>query len=243
MASQPIYQIYAELSDYEPKMWRRFQVMQNISIARLGYILMTLFEMQASHLSCVEVPQRANYIRYWEKFGHSTTEQQVSFIRSVVRYEVINEWSAEFVDVQSMDACSSKLYKVLENEGDRASMQYDYGDGWEITLTVEKIFQDAELPGKELPRVLEGEGYGIIEDCGGTGGLEDIAKAFKKGSGEMYDTYSQWLGVEKLDLDSFDLPDMNFRLKKVPRIYSDAYELNRQPSEHSMRILTREYLK
>lgn len=71
-----------------------------------------------------------------------------------------------------MDACSSKLYKVLENEGDRASMQYDYGDGWEITLTVEKIFQDAELPGKELPRVLEGEGYGIIEDCGGTGGLE-----------------------------------------------------------------------
>ena len=132
-----------------------------------------------------------------------------------------------------MDACSSKLYKVLENEGDRASMQYDYGDGWEITLTVEKIFQDAELPGKELPRVLEGEGYGIIEDCGGTGGLEDIVKAFKKGSGEMYDTYSQWLGVEKLDLDSFDLP----------RIYSDAYELNRQPSEHSMRILTREYLK
>ena len=142
-----------------------------------------------------------------------------------------------------MEACSSKLYKVLENEGDRASMQYDYGDGWEITLTVEKIFQDAELPGKELPRVLEGEGYGIIEDCGGTGGLEDIVKAFKKGSGEMYDTYSQWLGVEKLDLDSFDLPDMNFRLKKVPRIYSDAYELNRQPSEHSMRILTREYLK
>ena len=27
MASKPIYQIYAELEDYEPKIWRRFQVM------------------------------------------------------------------------------------------------------------------------------------------------------------------------------------------------------------------------
>ena len=59
----------------------------------------------------------------------------------------------------------------------------------------------------------------------------------------MYDTYSQWLGVEELDLATFDLEDMNFRLKKVPRIYSDAYELNLQPSDYSMRILTREYLK
>ena len=91
--------------------------------------------------------------------------------------------------------------------------------------------------------MLDGAGYGIIEDCGGTGGLEDIAEAFKKGSGEMYDTYSQWLGVEELDLATFDLEDMNFRLKKVPRIYSDAYELNLQPSDYSMRILTREYLK
>jgi hypothetical protein len=48
MASQPIYQFYAELDDYSPKIWRRFQVMNNITMARLGYIVMTIFEMQAS---------------------------------------------------------------------------------------------------------------------------------------------------------------------------------------------------
>ena len=48
MASQPIYQFYAELKDYEPKMWRRFQVPGNITMARLGYILMTMYEMQAN---------------------------------------------------------------------------------------------------------------------------------------------------------------------------------------------------
>ena len=49
MASKPIYQIYAELQEYEPKIWRRFQVMNDITAARLAYILMTLFEMQGNH--------------------------------------------------------------------------------------------------------------------------------------------------------------------------------------------------
>lgn len=49
MASHPIYQFYAALADYDPKIWRRFQVMNNVGMAELGYILMTLFEMQASH--------------------------------------------------------------------------------------------------------------------------------------------------------------------------------------------------
>ena len=35
MASKPIYQFYAELEDYEPKIWRRFQVMSDITVARL----------------------------------------------------------------------------------------------------------------------------------------------------------------------------------------------------------------
>ena len=38
MASIPIYQFYAELEGYSPKMWRRFQVLNNITMARLAYI-------------------------------------------------------------------------------------------------------------------------------------------------------------------------------------------------------------
>ena len=60
MASQSIYQFYAELRGYKPKIWRRFQVMQNITLARLAYIIMTLFEMKASHLFLIDVPYRKN---------------------------------------------------------------------------------------------------------------------------------------------------------------------------------------
>lgn len=47
MATHPIYQLYVELEDYKPKIWRRVQVQNNITMAKLGYIIMTLFEMQA----------------------------------------------------------------------------------------------------------------------------------------------------------------------------------------------------
>ena len=35
MASHPIYQLYAELDDFKPKIWRRFQVLNDITVARL----------------------------------------------------------------------------------------------------------------------------------------------------------------------------------------------------------------
>lgn len=61
MAAKQIYTLYAELKDYEPKIWRRFEVVSNITIARLGYILMMLFEMQASRLFSFDVPFSENY--------------------------------------------------------------------------------------------------------------------------------------------------------------------------------------
>ena len=50
MASKQVYQLYVEQKDYSPKIWRRFEVVRNITVARLGYILMPLFEVQAHDL-------------------------------------------------------------------------------------------------------------------------------------------------------------------------------------------------
>jgi len=50
-----IYQFYAELADYEPKIWRRFQVAGDITVARLGYIVMTMYEMEANHLLAIDL--------------------------------------------------------------------------------------------------------------------------------------------------------------------------------------------
>lgn len=225
MASQPIYQFYAELYDYEPKMWRRFQTLNNVTMARLGYIVMTLFEMQASHLFNFEVP----------------FDEKPELAKS--RIELQNEYIFNEFEGSIMDAAKTKVKGVLNHETETMNFYYDYGDGWEIKLTLEKIFEDKELPGKELPRVLEGEGFGIIEDCGGPGGLEEIVKAYRKKKGSRYQEYSEWLGMEDLDLSTFDRDDMNFRLKKIPRIYSDIYEYSLEPTKQSMDLLMRNYKK
>ena len=80
MASHPIYQFYAELCDYEPKIWRRFQVMDHITAARLGYILMTLFEMQACHLFCFDISFLENLSRRQKRTGSQSDLELLSYL-------------------------------------------------------------------------------------------------------------------------------------------------------------------
>lgn len=224
MATQPIYQFYSELADYAPKIWRRFQVPRNITMAKLGYIVMTMYEMQASHLFCLELPVY-NGLR--------------------TRYELPSEEDDFGPEdgVRVRDASDAILGRQLGDAGTKLVMQYDCGDGWEVALTLEDVLYDENLPGRELPRVLKGAGYGIIEDCGGPGGLESIALAFKQKFGQDYEIYREWLGRDELDLSAFDQDDINFRLKKVPRIYRDVYEYDFAPTDQSIKLLERGYLK
>lgn len=243
MASHPIYQMYAELCDYRPKMWRRFQTMDHITMARLGYILMTLFEMKASHLFCFDVPTAENFRRHlYKRMDKEKADSLVDSLELEDQHiELIDEEDPPEWEGRLTDAAEAKLRQVLAEPGDAATFTYDFGDNWEISVTLEKIIEDEALPGKELPRVLEGAGYGIVEDCGGSGGLEEIAAAFSIRQGGRYEEYCEWLGITELNLDGFDLDDMNFRLKKVPRIYTDIYEYRLPPTKQSLDLLVRKY--
>ena len=238
MASQPIYQFYAELKDYEPKIWRRFQVPENITMARLGYILMTMYEMKANHLFCVTVPIRDNV-----KLDETLSGVGSVFPDKSWRFEIGNEELFPGEGEKVFDASTYKMRSIQGCQGEKLTLEYDYGDGWEVEITLESVLEDKELPGRELPRVLAGEGYGIIEDCGGTGGLEQLAAALRQKSGDDYENYREWLGRDESDLTAFDLDDMNLRLKKVPRIYMELYEYGCAPSQRSLDFLERKYLK
>lgn len=237
MASQPIYQFYAELKDYQPKMWRRFQVSGNITMARLGYILMTLYEMQGNHLFCLTVPIHEN----------TKTNPVLPRVGSVLkdktlRFEIDNGEETPNKSRGALDASRYKIRSVLQGySGEKLVLEYDYGNGWEVEVTLEEILKDNELAGRELPRVLDGEGYGIIEDCGGPNELERLAEAFLKKSGNDYENYRKWLGRDELDLTAFDLENMNLRLKKVPRIYTELYEYRCAPSQHSLDFWARKF--
>lgn len=249
MASQPIYQFYAALEDYKPKIWRRFQVAGHITMARLGYIIMTLFEMQASHLFCFDVPYEENFkLRVGAYIDNDINQAAIKMFQehpgiASLRIELPYEYDCPKFEGRVINALEIKLKHVLDSKNERMTLSYDYGDKWWIDLLLEDIIIDKELPGKELPRVLEGEGFGIIENCGGAFGLAEIEKAFGKKQGAQYEEYCAWLGRDDLDLRAFDKDDMNYRLKKVPRIYADIYEYDLEPTKQSLDLLERRYMK
>lgn len=68
-----------------------------------------------------------------------------------------------------------KLEELNLRVKDRLDFYYDYGDDWHITFDVEKI-EEVEEDFVPVPKILRGRGHGIIEDIGGTWGLEDAFK-------------------------------------------------------------------
>lgn len=248
MASKPIMQFRADLVDAHIPIWRRFQVMNDVRFNRMAYILMTLFEMQANHLYAFRIDKAGNIRRRpgdefaKERLARSYEEDGTDYVE--VQMPLEEEWvssAAEEMGIPVKDVTKEYVKWQLTNIGDEAVFEYDFGDGWDVKLTLEKVFEDDDLSGRELPRVIEGEGYGIIEDCGGVGGLEDLDKALQACRGEKYEEYREWLGVDEFDLTAFDIDDMNFRLKKVPRILRDIYEYSLEPTQQSIDILSREY--
>lgn len=144
---------------------------------------------------------RSPYINFTRNFATTDRNCEDTFIYGVAE------------DAKIYDATAYRIKDVIVEPKNILELIYDYGDNWHVDITLEEIIVDKALPGKELPRVLDGAGYGIIEDCGGVQGLEDIAKVLKKKKGRQYREYNDFYGTD-LDLTKFDLDDANSRLKK-----------------------------
>ncbi len=220
MAKNTIFRFYVELVGYKPKMWRRLEVSDKVSLARLGYILITIFEMKANHSFEFSINMFEDYF-------------------AIARFSDEEEWEESSDKVRYYEITNYRIKDFLGKDTKDISFMYDFGDSWELKLKVEEIYEVDSI--KDYPRVIEGEGFGIIEDCGGVYGLMDMLEIFQTKS-DGYEEYADWLGMDELDLSQFDIDDMNFRLKKLPRIFCDIYEYGMTPTQRSIDILERRYL-
>ena len=188
------YQLYSELDDYKPKIWRRFIISAQGTLERLAFTLMALYKMDGSHLFYFCDPKTYEY------------------------FSLIGMLE----DAKAATAIT--LRKVQSREGQEITFEYDFGDSWEITVRLEKIIENPNIPPKKLPLVLEGAGYGIIEDCGGVLGLENIAAVYEKRSSEEYEDYCDRFGyLKELDLTAFDVKAVNESLKYKASMYESCY--------------------
>ena len=241
MAPQSIYQFYAEIEGFQPAIWRRFEVSENITMAQLGYVLMTLFEMKASHLFCLKVPLKSvqsNVIPVDFNTGDPKNPRRT--LPRYSRYEIPTDpydIPFEAVQAEQIDACTSLLKDCISGKAP-ILFHYDYGDNWTIRVSLEQVCDEA-LPEDGLPRVTDGAGHGIIEDCGGIPGLYNIVEAFQEKSGAQYESYRTWMQADHFDISQFDLEEMNDRVKKIPPLFRKVYEDHETLPEQSIRLIER----
>ena len=171
-----VLQFKLTLDDFKPRVYRRVQVRSDMTMGQFAHVIMTLFRMEVSHL-------------YAFAFPDYRVERKVAGIPfplppQPVRLELFGDFADDEPDGETLfdiEDESLTLASVLARfPSKRFTFEYDTGDGWGITILFEKIVPEGKAAPDPLPCVLKGEGYGIVEDCGGVWGLAQLIDLVKR---------------------------------------------------------------
>jgi hypothetical protein len=105
-----------------------------------------------------------------------------------------------------------RLNQVLSKPGRKIVYEYDFGDGWEHAIVLEKVLSiDSKARG---PLCLDGARACPPEDSGGTGGYENFLAAIRDPDHEEHEQMLEWIGGE-FDPEEFHLDLVNRELKTI----------------------------
>lgn len=99
-----------------------------------------------------------------------------------------------------------RVSQVLRSPKDKMIYEYDFGDGWEHEVVLEKLGQSET--GQRYPRVIAGKRACPPEDCGGVGGYDHLLEVLANPKHPEHGELMEWCGGE-IDPDFFDLEDTN----------------------------------
>lgn len=110
------------------------------------------------------------------------------------------------------DMKSERSARLDRIAGERGTLiyEYDFGDGWEHELKIEKILPAEK--GKRYPLCLAGSRACPPEDCGGVFGYARLLEVLTDPKHEEHEETLEWLG-EDFDPEAFDLNEVNQGLK------------------------------
>ncbi len=119
-------------------------------------------------------------------------------------------------DVEGDDQNDKKfrLHELGLREKSKFRYSYDFGDGWEHEILVEKITPPQE--GVRYPVCLAGSRACPPEDCGGPYGYEDFLEALGDPGHERHKEFVDWIGG-RFNPEAFYLDETNKGLKKFAK--------------------------
>jgi hypothetical protein len=173
MTANSIARLHVTLNDVKPSVQRRVEVPLAIRLDRLHLVLQAAMGWTNSHLYEI----RARNVGWGlpdPDFGEGP-----------------------------LDAKKARLVDVLEDAGTKTiKYLYDFGDGWEHTVKVERI-TDA-VPGTTYPVLIHAAGRCPPEDVGGPWGYDEFLDALSDPAHENHAEMKDWIG-EDFDPTAVDL--------------------------------------
>lgn len=180
-----IYQLKITLADIRPPIWRRIQVPGDTPLPRLHLMLQAAMGWHNCHL-------------------HQYTIDGVEYGIPDPDFGVEMENEARV-----------RLDRVIPAAGVRFTYMYDFGDGWNHKILVEKIVPPD--PDVGYPVCLAGARACPPEDCGGAWGYGGFLEAIGDPSHEEHEQLLEWVGGS-FDPEAFDLGGVDGRLKNYKLI-------------------------
>ncbi|PIP65628.1 hypothetical protein COU77_02405 [Candidatus Peregrinibacteria bacterium CG10_big_fil_rev_8_21_14_0_10_49_16] len=77
-----------------------------------------------------------------------------------------------------LSAEGTQLKQQFHEKKDTCEYNYDFGDDWTFTVTLQKILESDDPRPESLPWLLKAQGPNLLEDCGGPWGFADILSLY-----------------------------------------------------------------
>lgn len=178
-----IYQLKITLKGSKPPIWRRILVPSNIDLGEFHGILQIVLGWTDSHLH--------------------------QFISGRTMYGTpVDEFGVD-LEMECEDETKYKLSQLLKRGKDSLNYEYDFGDGWEHKIVLEKILPyDGSV---KVPTCIKGKRACPLEDCGGIWGYDNLLEVIKDPSHPEHREMLEWIGGE-FDPEFFDIEETNSTL-------------------------------
>ncbi len=181
LAASDVYQLKVTLLDTKPPIWRRVLVDGGTRLDHLHEVIQAAFGWWNYHLHEFEVGRT--------RYGIPDPDEDWGELPQDERRTRID---------------------TIADKGSSFRYTYDFGDGWDHGITVEKVLPaDSTLA---APACIDGRRACPPEDCGGTWGYRELLDILADPAHPEHDERREWIG-RPFDPDAFDPSEFEDNLR------------------------------
>ncbi len=187
--AQAVRQIKIVLLGTRPPIWRRVVVPAEFTLTELHHVIQAAMGWEDDHLH--------------------------EFLIGGLRFGVPDPNDALMGGPPCINEENARVVDVLKKRGPKSKYIYDFGDGWEHALTLEKSEILVPAAGVTYPICTGGKRSCPPEDCGGIPGFYYKLEVLADPNHEEHEELREWMG--EFDREAFSIEAVNQKLHKMFR--------------------------